>query len=91
MKEVPRSLVASADRQAEFIDEDFLVSLSKWCLYSFFDTQGVLMEFFYLVQVSTFWGNNPLPPTHIPLLLCSALCGDCPSHLGHLRNGAIPA
>jgi len=34
MKEVPRSLVASADRQAEFIDEDFLVSLSKWCPHS---------------------------------------------------------
>merc|ERR1719341_3001302 len=34
MKEVPRSLVASAERQAELIDEDFLVSLSKWCPYS---------------------------------------------------------
>jgi len=31
MKEVPRSLIASPEGQAEFIDEDFLVSLSKWC------------------------------------------------------------
>jgi len=34
MKEVPRSLVASTERPAEFIDEDFLVSLSKWCPHS---------------------------------------------------------
>ena len=31
LKEVPRSLVASTERPAELIDEDFLVSLSKWC------------------------------------------------------------
>jgi len=30
MKEVPRSLVASAQRHAEFVEEDFSVSLSKW-------------------------------------------------------------
>merc|ERR1719420_388403 len=35
MKEVPRSLVASTERPAELIDEeDFLVSLSKWCPHS---------------------------------------------------------
>jgi len=31
MKEVPRSLVSSGDRIAECVDEEFMVSLSKWC------------------------------------------------------------